>query len=96
MKKTVLTLAFVVSVVYGATFVGNAGAQRKGESSFYEMGYFELGPEHISHDGKWLMAFVPTGRPSPDQILSVSVSVPPFQPPSPVTTREPSIDVSRS
>ena len=74
MKKLIIAIGVLISVLSIAMFVVHAGAQRPGGQAAISVGMtqVELNKAHISPDGKWLMAFVPSGSTDKHVLISIN------------------------
>ena len=73
MKKVTIAFVVLISALSAAMFVGHAGAQRSGvQVSSFGMTQVNLNKEHISPDGKWLTAFVPSGSTDKHVLISIN------------------------
>ena len=73
MKKVAIAFVVLISALSVAMFIGNAGAQRPGvQVSSFGMTQVTLNKEYLRPDGKWLMAFVPSGSSDKHVLISIN------------------------
>jgi len=73
MKKKTVTLALLIAAAFGAALLAHAAAGQPQEPvSTLGMACVQMGSDYISRDGRWLVAFVPSG--STDKRVLVSIT----------------------